>query len=306
MTIAPATTVGPVSLTVSSLDRALSFYGGVLGLSATRHPGGTAVLSGGASTPVVSLTEVASAQPQPRRTTGLYHLAMLVPSRPALARALARLVEARYPLHGASDHLVSEALYLADPDGNGIEIYADRPRDRWPRRDQTVQMASDPLDLEGLLAELSGPGAGAGPPMDPATSIGHVHLRVSDLKQSEAFYHGVLGFDVSQRDYPGALFVAAGGYHHHIGMNTWGGAGAPPPPSESVGLRWFAINVPDGPELKAVLARVRMANIDVRQTDAGWFLRDPSHNGIVLVSGGVMGIAKAASTVSVDTDRAAP
>ncbi|MGH7407638.1 MAG: VOC family protein, partial [Candidatus Methylomirabilales bacterium] len=231
MTIAPATTVGPVSLTVSSLDRALRFYGGVLGLSVVRHQGGTAVLSAGGPAPLVVLAENPGAHRPPRSTTGLYHLAILVPSRRALAHALARLVDTRHPLHGASDHLVSEALYLADPDGNGIEIYADRPRDRWPRRGETIEMASKPVDLEGLLAELDPPGPNGSHPVDPATRIGHIHLRVADLGSSEAFYQGVLGFEVMQRDYPGALFVSAGGYHHHIGMNIWAGRDAPPPPT---------------------------------------------------------------------------
>jgi catechol 2,3-dioxygenase len=294
------TTVGPVALTVSSLDAGLGFYRDVLGLHVAQRNTTTAVVSAGAA-PLVALVEVAGARRPPRGATGLYHLAILVPTRPALARALARLVAARYPLQGASDHLVSEALYLVDPDGHGIEIYADRPRDRWPRRGETVQMAADALDLEGLLRELDRPGGGD--LVDPATRIGHVHLRVADLAVGEAFYQGVLGFEVTQRDYPGALFVAAGGYHHHIGMNVWGSAGGTPPPAGSLALRWFAICLPDAAGLTSVLERARAAGVATQETRAGWRLRDPSQNTIILAAG-EMGIAAAASGVALDADHA--
>ncbi len=304
MAIHPDTTVGPVSLTVSNLDRALGFYSGVLGFSIARRQGTTAVLSADASTPLVVLTEVPGVRPQPRRSTGLYHLAILVPGRAALARTLRRLLGAGYPIHGASDHLVSEALYLADPDENGIEVYADRPRAHWPHRGEAIAMDTRALDLEGLLAELDKPpSADVRHTLDPTTRIGHIHLRVSDLRQSEAFYHGVLGFEVMQRDYPGALFVAAGGYHHHIGMNIWGGIGAPPPPPGTAGLRWFAICLPDDAGQQAVLARLQTASVGLHQTEAGWFLRDPSHNGILLTSGRGLGIAEAAATVPLDAER---
>ena len=165
------------------------------------------------------------------RAPGLYHVAVLVPSREALGGALLRLAVSGWPLHGASHHLVSEALYLGDPDGNGIEIYRDLPRDQWRWDGSSVEMATLPLDLDAILDELPADvlDAARGGAVDPAsvptlpagTVVGHVHLQVSDLRDAEAFYHGVLGLEVTQRGYPGALFTAAGGYHHHIGLNTW-------------------------------------------------------------------------------------
>lgn len=301
MSIPAQTAVGPVALTVSSLARSVDFYEGVLGLSVAHRDGPTAVLSAG-TTALLGLREVPGASRPARRATGLYHFAILMPSRPALARALMRLLESRYPLQGASDHLVSEAIYLADPDGHGIELYADRPRDRWPRRGERVQMATDPLDLEDLLGEAGAPEAGRRQ-VDPATVMGHVHLRVADLGESEAFYSGVLGFEVTQRDYPGALFVAAGGYHHHIGLNIWGSAGAPPPPPDALALRWWAIRLPDDQALGAVVERVRAASIGHARTDAGWLVRDPSQNLIILASETGMGIATTAAAVPLGADR---
>jgi catechol 2,3-dioxygenase len=303
MVLPAQTTVGPVVLTVANLARSVGFYEGVLGLAAAHRDRQAAVLAAG-DTALVGLLEAPGARPPARRATGLYHLAILMPSRPALARALARLLEARYPIQGASDHLVSEAIYLADPDGHGIELYADRPRDRWPRRGEIVQMATDPLDLGELLGEAGPPGAGGARGIDPAARIGHVHLRVADLGASEAFYHGVLGFEVMQRDYPGALFVAAGGYHHHIGLNIWGSAGAPPPPPDALALRWFAIRLPDDAALGSALERVRAASMGLVRTDAGWLMRDPSQNAIILASGG-MGIAATTAAVPLGADRVA-
>jgi catechol 2,3-dioxygenase len=194
---------------------------------------------------------------------------------------VARVAEAKVPLDGASDHLVSEALYLSDPDGNGIEIYRDRPREQWRQTDEGIEMATIPLDLQGVLKELDGaptPPARAG----AGTRIGHVHLQVAELADSEAFYSGVLGFDVIVRAYPGALFLSAGGYHHHIGLNTWHSAGAAPPPSGSIGLRSFEVQLPDAPELDRVLERVRAAGIPAAPLDGGTLLRDPSGNGLLL------------------------
>jgi catechol 2,3-dioxygenase len=218
-----------------------------------------------------------------------------VPSRRDLAFALARLARSGGRLSGASDHLVSEALYLSDPDGNGIEIYRDRPRSEWPRADGGVAMGTLPVDLDGLLAELPNGGAaivgGESPAPDgsagwgelaPGTRIGHVHLKVADLASAEDFYRGVLGFEVMQRSYPGALFVAAGGYHHHIGLNTWSSAGADAPPPGAVGLRSFEVRLPDDASLQAVMARIESVGLDVAQRDGGALLHDPSDNVILL------------------------
>lgn len=275
------TAVGPVRLTVADLGRALSFYEGVLGMRGARQPDGDYALSAGGAT-LLSLDERRGARPKPQRSTGLYHVAILMPSRAELARVIARLAETRYPLSGASDHLVSEALYLDDPDGNGLEIYADRPRDAWPKAGREVRMTVDPLDIDSILGELGGaPGPWEGLPA--GTTIGHVHLHVADLRSAEAFYVGVLGFEVMQRFGNSALFVAAGGYHHHLGLNIWAGAGAPPPPPDAVGLRHYAVRLPDADALDALVGRVRAAGLPLEATADGYFVRDPSQNGVLLV-----------------------
>jgi len=280
--IHPATTVGPVTLTVSDLARSRIFYERVLGLHAVETADGGLTLHAGDERPVVVLYGDSSASPLDPRATGLFHLAVLLPTRRDLGFALARLAETRWPLDGASDHLVSEALYLADPDGNGIEIYRDRPRDNWRYKDGRLEMATLPLDLDGVLSTVRG--ATEPERHAPAgTAIGHVHLQVSSLADSEAFYHGVLGFDVTVRGYPGALFVSAGGYHHHLGLNTWHSAGGLPPQPGSVGLRHFEVRLPDETELERVLARIQAAGLEPRTVDGGGSLvRDPAGIGVRL------------------------
>jgi catechol 2,3-dioxygenase len=280
--IDPDTTVGTVRLTVSDLVRSRAFYERVIGLQTVDHDDGTLGLGVGDGHPLIELHGDSSATGLDPRATGLFHLAVLLPTRADLAFALARLADARWPLDGASDHLVSEALYLSDPDGNGIEIYRDRPRDQWPRADGEIQMATLPLDLDDVMGELAG--ARDLQRIVPAgTEIGHVHLQVADLGDAEEFYSGVLGFDVVVRTYPGALFVSAGGYHHHIGLNTWHSAGASPPPPGSVGLRSFEVDLPGERELELVLGRVRAAGIEIEQLGPGGALiRDPSGNGVLL------------------------
>ena len=220
-----ATSMGAVRLTVADLEGMRDFYRDAIGLTELAGEGDVVRL-GADSQSIVELVGDPDAPPRPRGTSGLFHLAILVPTRADLARALQRVAEAGWRLSGASDHLVSEALYLSDPEGNGIELYRDRPREEWPVRDGVLQMDTLPLDLDGVLGELRREDAQAG--MPSGTRIGHVHLNVGDLTAAEAFYSGGLGFDVMVRGYPGALFVSAGGYHHHLGLNTWAGEGAPP------------------------------------------------------------------------------
>jgi catechol 2,3-dioxygenase len=241
--IDPATHVGRVALTVHDLAGMRDFYERVVGLREIEAGTGSIALGVG-DTPLVELIEDLAAPPRPPRTTGLFHLAILVPDRAELARSLQRLIETRWQLAGASDHLVSEALYLSDPEGNGIEIYRDRPSGEWQRDGDELRMATLPLDLNDLLAELAG-GPVADTPVPGGTRMGHVHLNVADLDAGERFYAGLLGFDVTARGYPGALFLAAGGYHHHIGLNTWRGEGIPAPPPGSLGLRSFELALPD-------------------------------------------------------------
>jgi catechol 2,3-dioxygenase len=284
------TNVGQVHLRVSDLDRALAFYRDLLGFQQASRNGATVALSATGRPPYhLLLTGHPGARPRPARTTGLYHVALRFPTRLALARAFQRLVSQQWPFQGFSDHLVSEALYLADPDGNGLELYVDRPRDRWPRQNGQIAMATDPLDVEALLEEAArDPAPWTG--VHPQTDIGHVHLHVSDLARAEAFYHDLLGLDVTQRGYPGALFLSAGGYHHHLGVNIWASAGAPPPPDDAVGLVSFALSIPDGSAGRALLDRVRAAGVEVEEGQAykgvaGFVLRDPDRNAVELLVG---------------------
>jgi catechol 2,3-dioxygenase len=280
--IDPATSMGPVRLTVADLDLARDFYRDAIGLTEPDSSNDLTSMGTGdpSAPPVVELVGDPDAPYRPRGTSGLFHLAILVPSRADLARALQRIAEAGWRLSGASDHLVSEALYLSDPEGNGIEIYRDRPRAEWPVRDGVLQMDTLPLDLDGVLGELRREDASAG--MPPGTRIGHVHLNVGNLAAAEAFYSGALGFDVTVRGYPGALFVSAGGYHHHLGLNTWAGEGAPPPPDGSRGLREFEIVLPDEHALQQLERRLSGAGIEYGRGGEGeedvLQLTDPSGN----------------------------
>jgi len=281
--IHPATTLGPVALTVSDLAASRRFYEEAIGLRHVDRDDGTVELTAQDGRPLVVLHPDSAAPPLNCRATGLFHLAILFPSRLDLAFALARLAEARWPLDGASDHLVSEALYLSDPDGNGIELYRDRPRDEWRYDNGALEMSTLPLDLRDVLGELSR--ATEPQPSAPAgTTMGHVHLQVADIADAEAFYSGVLGFDVMVRGYPGALFVSAGGYHHHLGLNTWHSAGSGPPAPGSVGLRHYEVQLPDSAELAAVLGRIRAAGIEITDVPGGMLVRDPSGNGVLLTA----------------------
>ena len=287
--VLPSTSrIGSVCLTVSDLDRAERFYVDVLGFTAAARSAATVSLAAPAAPMLLELPALPGARPKPARSTGLYHFAILLPSRLDLARSLRRLAEMRWPLQGVADHGVSEALYLADPDGNGIEIYRDRPREEWPQRNGQLQMVTDPLDVDGVIDEMAQderPWQG----LPAGACIGHVHLHVADLRQAERFYCDVLGFDVTQRYGPSALFVSASGYHHHVGLNTWAGVGAPPPPAGSAGLRYFDIQLPDRPALATAVERLVRANVAVAEQPDGWYVRDPSQNGIRLQALGYSG-----------------
>jgi len=282
--IHPDTDLGLVALTVADLARSTAFYQDVLGFELLQQGSDQAVLGAGGM-PLLLLHELRDALPAPTNVTGLtglYHFAILVPTRADLARSLLHLIESGYPLDGASDHLVSEALYLSDPDRNGIEIYRDRPRDQWPRIDNQLQMASDPLDLHALITEAKADtrpwdGLAAG------TRLGHMHLQVADIPRARDFYHGVLGFDiVVDWERMGALFVSAGGYHHHLGMNIWHSRGGRPAPEGSAGLRYFTVQLPHAEALEQVLVRLDAAGVPHREEGGGVVVDDPWRNSIFL------------------------
>jgi catechol 2,3-dioxygenase len=277
--IDPATSIGAVGLTVGDLEPVQHFYERAIGLELLDRSGEKVKLGAGDQT-VVELTGDPDAPPRPPGTTGLFHLAILVPSRLELARALRRVADEGWRFTGASDHLVSEALYLNDPEGNGIEIYRDRPRDEWRYTNGELEMATLPLDLDALVAELRD-AEPDGARMPEETRIGHVHLNVAELPAAEAFYGDGLGLDVTVRGYPGALFMSAGGYHHHIGLNTWAGEGAPPPPPGARGLAWFELVVPSTDELGRVEQRLREAGLGTEPTDSGLLVNDPSRNRVL-------------------------
>lgn len=271
----PETHIGTVTLAVADLPRAVNFYTGVLGLTAHQQQAEGATLGAG-DRPLLHLRALPGGQRQPPRTTGLFHAAILLPTRADLGRVLLNLARTQYPVSGFADHLVSEAIYLNDPDGNGLELYRDRPRESWRWDGTQVRMASDPLDLDSIMAEGGDPDAPF-TGMPAGTTIGHVHLRVGDIPQAEAFYSGVLGFAVVAR-WPGALFISAGGYHHHLGLNTWNTQNAPRPPANAVGLRDYSLVLPDESAHAAVVERLSAAGIPHRPDAADLLVDDPWGN----------------------------
>src|SRR5579862_449264 len=235
------TRISHVHLRTARLEGALDFYSGVLGLKASHEPGVQAILSTMSEKPdLLVLSEDGSVLPRLSQSIGLYHFALRYATRHDLAHAYRRVVKAGYPVAGASDHGVSEAIYLSDPDGNGVEMYADRPRSQWRWQNGQIAMVTTPLDLENLLATIAANSSSTNQP--PHADLGHIHLHVKDLAAAERFYSEFLGLAVTQRSYPGALFFAAGGYHHHVGVNVWGGKAAPP--ANSVGLVSYRLEVP--------------------------------------------------------------
>ncbi len=280
--ISPLTTVGAVHLTVSDLARSLGYYREAIGLDVIANSEGRASLGAGERELLV-LVEEAGARPG-LGYTGLFHFALLVPERVDLARWLAHAGRDRVPLVGLSDHYVSEALYLSDPDGHGIEVYRDRPRDVWEGQ-VDARLTTQPLDVADLLGALEGP-----PASEPfeglpeGTVMGHVHLRVASIPETVEFYRDVLGFELMAQLGPQAAFLSAGGYHHRVGANTWESFGAAPPPPGTAALRHATIVLPDSTERDRVLGRLDEAGHAVEESGDGPLVRDPSGNALVLAA----------------------
>jgi catechol 2,3-dioxygenase len=265
-----ATQVGPVTLRVADAERSLAWYRDMIGLEEIERKRERIALGAGGEA-FLFLDVKPGATPRPEDTTGLYHFAILVPDRPALAAVLARIARAGARL-GASDHLVSEALYIWDPDGNGNEVYRDRPRAEWNWENGFVKMATIPLDLRNLLGDLK-PGAEK-EPVPAATRMGHVHLQVGDLAEARRFYGDVFGFtQTSGRG--GAIFLSAGGYHHHLGCNIWHSDHRPRPPADAAGLEEFTVELPDVASLAAAKARFAAAGVATTPSEHGFCVRDP-------------------------------
>ena len=286
MEIAPETRMGAVELTVADLDRTLDYWQREIGLRVLERSDGRASLGTGAGlgagAEVLRFVEEPGAKPD-NGHTGLYHVALLVPDRASLARWLAHASRDRVQLTGLSDHAVSEAIYLRDPDHHGIEIYADRPRELWEGRVSEL-LTTFPLDVEDLLGELDDPATEPFDGLPDGTIVGHTHLRVSDVPGTIAFYRDVLGIPLTAALRDMAAFHGAGGYHHHIGANIWESAGAQPAPPGTATLRHATILLPDAAERDRVVARVADAGQEPEQRDDGVLVRDPSGNALLLAT----------------------
>lgn len=276
----PNTFVSQVNLKVENLERALTFYQEVIGLQVLQQTNTTADLTADGKTVLVSIQQPVNVVSKQGRTTGLYHFALLLPTRADLGRLLKHFLQVRYPLQGASDHLVSEAIYLADPDGNGIEVYADRPASSWSWNNGEVEMPTVAIDAESLLAEGEGK-AWNGMPAE--TIMGHIHLHVSELQKTEEFYTKGLGFEVVTRYGGQALFISTGKYHHHIGLNIWNGVGAPPAAENSVGMESYTMVFPSDEKRKQILSQLKEMGVAVTEEKGAYITADPSGNRIRLV-----------------------
>lgn len=275
-----ATRMGAVHLTVADLERSVGYYRDAIGLEVLAQAGGEASFGAGGEE-LVHLVEVPGAFPS-RGHTGLFHLALRVPARVDLARWLTHAAGTQVPLAGMSDHFVSESIYLQDPDDHGIEIYADRPRELWEGR--VAEMTTAALDIDDLLAELAAPPTELFEGLPAGTDMGHVHLRVRDVPDAISFYRDVLGFEVMAMYGPHAAFLAAGGYHHHIGANVWQSMGAPPPPPGTASLRHATVILPTRSTLDETVGRVADNGQDPQPHSDGVLVRDPSGTALLLTA----------------------
>lgn len=273
------TFVGHVKLKVENLARSLTYYQEVIGFKLLEQTATTAKLTTDGKTSVLSLEQPENVEPKQGRTTGLYHFALLLPHRSDLANLVNHFIKNSIRI-GSSDHLVSEALYLTDPDGNGIEIYIDRDPSEWSWNNGEVAMTVDPLNFEDLLSGSKQENSWNGLPA--GTVMGHIHLHVSELKKTEKFYSTGLGFDVVSRFGAQALFISTGNYHHHIGLNTWNGVGAPTPPVNSTGLESFTLILPNEGVRDQVAANLKNIGASVTKENDKFITVDPSGNRIQL------------------------
>ena len=287
--IHPATLMGHVALTVANLENQIAFYTQMLGFKLHWQEGDRAGLGTG-ERELLRLTQETNLK-RYRGVTGLYHFAVLFPNRRELARAVARLFALKvenYP----TDHIMTKTTYLDDPEGNGIELYAESPDDgTWSlangeyitrRKDGSLSSGREPLDVDALFRNLKQDDP-LDQPVPPETRMGHVHLHVRNIEEAVDFYHGIIGFDLMGVAKAFRMaFVSAGGYHHHLGLNTWQGEGAPPPPADAAGLRYFTIELPSQEALNQVIERVDAAGISSSQTQDGLLFHDPSQNGVML------------------------
>jgi catechol 2,3-dioxygenase len=274
----PNTFVGQVKIKVENLERALSFYQHIIGFKILEQTEGNAKLTADGKTILLSIEQPNDVTPRQRNTTGLYHFAILLPKRSDLANIVQHLYRNGIQF-GSSDHLVSEAIYLSDPDGNGIEIYIDRPASSWNWKNGEVEMTVDPLDFENLLTEINQETWNALP---NETVMGHIHLHVSELQKTEEFYSKGLGFQVVCRYGSQALFISTGGYHHHIGLNTWAGVGAPRPSSHSTGLKSFSLVLANEEARNNVIEQLQALDYKVIEENGIFVTEDPSGNRIQL------------------------
>jgi catechol 2,3-dioxygenase len=287
--IHPKTLMGSISLGVADLENQLMFYQQALGFKLHWREGNRAGLGAG-DPDLLLLTEEPNLKKY-RDVTGLYHVAYLFPNRRELAIAMARLFAIKYP-NAPTDHIMTKTTYLDDLEGNGIELYCESPEDgTWTfkdgkfesyRKDGSWSDGREPLDVDALFKHLKEDDR-LDVPVPPETRIGHVHLHVRDVDEAVDFYHGIIGFDIMGVSKPFQMgFVSAGGYHHHLGLNTWQGRGAPPPPPDALGLRYYTIDLPTQASYDEVVARVDAAGVPLERTEAGLLLRDPSQNGVIL------------------------
>ena len=272
--------IGAVGLVARDLDRLAGYYQSLLGLTVLdRTPRQVRLGTGGVT--LIEIVHKPDARPDDNRTAGLYHMAFLMPTRADLARWILHVAKNRVPISGASDHDVSEAIYLDDPEGNGVEVYSDRPQDKWRRDGETIFQKTDPLDIDAIIREID-PATASYPGAPGGLRVGHIHLRVGNVNQAEAFYCGALGLGVTRRR-AGASFISSGGYHHHVGANVWHSDGAGMRDDTMAGLSWFSVEAADDATLEATKAQLASAKTGIAPSPDGFETADPWGTRIRLV-----------------------